>query len=213
MRALLLLASVLAASASAAPAHIITQKGGSRGELNAAIGRCRLGPKVRRSFKRALVAVTTEGLDAAELACLRADLGLLVEEDLEMKALGIAASWGLDRIDQATGLDTFFTLDSQVDTTAEVHAFVLDTGIYAEHKDFGGRVDTALSYSEVRACVPPASCLPCLLPPAAEKKTRRMHALARTRSTAPRPTARTATGTARTARAPSAARPTAPPRS
>jgi len=51
-------------------------------------------------------------------------------------------SWGLDRIDQrAEPLDHSFTFLS---TAAGVHAYVIDTGVRATHKDFGGRVTSGV---------------------------------------------------------------------
>jgi subtilisin family serine protease len=47
------------------------------------------------------------------------------------------ATWGLDRIDQrALPLSNSYTYDT---TAANVHAYVIDTGIRANHTDFGGR--------------------------------------------------------------------------
>ena len=61
-----------------------------------------------------------------------------VEPDGEMTAWGTgpAASWGLDRIDQRTGLDGTY---SYANTGAGVTAYIIDTGIFTGHSDFGGR--------------------------------------------------------------------------
>ena len=48
------------------------------------------------------------------------------------------ATWGLDRIDQAASeLDGTYQYNY---TGAGVYAFIIDTGIYSDHVDFGGRV-------------------------------------------------------------------------
>ena len=49
------------------------------------------------------------------------------------------ATWGLDRIDQRQlPLDQTYTYTSQ--GGAGVHAYVIDSGVWAAHPDFGGRV-------------------------------------------------------------------------
>ncbi|WP_205739839.1 S8 family peptidase [Georgenia sp. SYP-B2076] len=53
-----------------------------------------------------------------------------------------AAPWGLDRIDQRSGLSTTY----EYDTTGDgVTAYVIDTGIRATHTEFVGRVGTGFS--------------------------------------------------------------------
>ncbi len=83
-------------------------------------------------------------LDAADVARLRARSDvLLVEKDKPVRALsagprsGLAASWGLDRIDQRT-----LPLNSQISTSQNgfgITAYIIDTGIRADHNEFGGR--------------------------------------------------------------------------
>ena len=84
-------------------------------------------------------------LDSADVARLRAQDGvLLVEKDKPVEALsagprsGLASSWGLDRIDQRT-----LPLNSQISTSQNgfgISAYIIDTGIRADHAQFGGRV-------------------------------------------------------------------------
>ncbi len=45
-------------------------------------------------------------------------------------------SWGLDRIDQTTGLDSEYTYNL---TGSGVNVYIIDTGIWTTHTDFGGR--------------------------------------------------------------------------
>lgn len=52
-------------------------------------------------------------------------------------------SWGLDRIDSATALDSSYSYDS---TGTGVKAYVVDTGISSSQADFGGRVGAGYSY-------------------------------------------------------------------
>ena len=52
------------------------------------------------------------------------------------------AAWGLDRIDQLSGLNNTYSYN---ETGAGVRAYVVDTGILATHADFGGRVLSGFS--------------------------------------------------------------------
>jgi subtilisin family serine protease len=63
-----------------------------------------------------------------------------IEQDQIITASGVenSATWGLDRIDQADRpLDTQYHYNY---TGSGVYAFVIDTGIRADHVEFGGRV-------------------------------------------------------------------------
>jgi len=77
----------------------------------------------------------------------------MVAEDAVVEAAGevlgqvAPPSWGLDRIDQHApqldGMYYWFTMDPP----AEVHVYVLDTGIRSTHMDFDGRVDVENSFN------------------------------------------------------------------
>lgn len=71
----------------------------------------------------------------------------VVEAAGEMHTQAAPPSWGLDRIDQHSpmldGMYHWFTMDP----AAQVHVYVLDTGIRSTHVDFGGRVDVENSFN------------------------------------------------------------------
>ncbi|HLA89322.1 MAG TPA: S8 family serine peptidase [Gemmatimonadaceae bacterium] len=75
--------------------------------------------------------------DAARSGLLRDARVTLVEPDGIAEAWDAAASWGLDRIDQRSlPLSGTYTYGS---TGAGVTAYIIDTGIWTTHADFGGR--------------------------------------------------------------------------
>ncbi|AHG88122.1 peptidase S8 and S53 subtilisin kexin sedolisin [Gemmatirosa kalamazoonensis] len=85
-------------------------------------------------------------LSAADAARLASDPRVaLVEQDQEIRAAGVESptpSWGIDRVDQrALPLDNSYTYDT--DGTG-VSVYILDTGIYFAHPDFGGRAVTGV---------------------------------------------------------------------
>ncbi len=103
-------------------------------------GRARThGAQVQRVFETAVHGFSAR-MSARQAELLAADPAiLLVEEDqiMSINATQANATWGLDRVDQADlPLDTNYTYN---DTAANVHAYVIDTGIFFAHSDFGGR--------------------------------------------------------------------------
>jgi serine protease len=94
---------------------------------------------VQRVFETAVRGFSAR-MSACQAELLAADPAiLLVEEDqiMSINATQANATWGLDRVDQADlPLDTNYTYN---DTAANVHAYVIDTGIFFTHSDFGGR--------------------------------------------------------------------------
>ncbi len=81
-------------------------------------------------------------LDKVQLSLLASDPNVsLIEENTVVGITGDQAnppSWGLDRIDQRTA-----TLDQNYSynfTGAGVNAYVIDTGVRSDHRDFAGRV-------------------------------------------------------------------------
>ncbi|HET7585205.1 MAG TPA: S8 family serine peptidase [Gemmatimonadaceae bacterium] len=67
-----------------------------------------------------------------------------VEPDQEMHAIAVQSptpSWGLDRVDQRTGLNNAYSFAT---TASNVIAYIIDTGIRLDHVDFGGRAVTGV---------------------------------------------------------------------
>jgi subtilisin family serine protease len=101
----------------------------------------RHGGKVHRAYQHAVQALAME-LSAAQLESLKADPDVAYVEPVPVRRTGamqIGAVWGLDRLDQRP-LSLDYTYTSPNGGAAIVHAYVLDTGAYAQHTAFGGRV-------------------------------------------------------------------------
>ncbi|MGH7700739.1 MAG: S8 family peptidase [Gemmatimonadales bacterium] len=85
-------------------------------------------------------------LPDASVSLLRLDPRVaLVERDRTMRAIdvqqmdGNGDPWGLDRIDQRSlPLSRTYSFTG---TASGVHAYIIDTGIWTAHPDFGGRAD------------------------------------------------------------------------
>ena len=135
------------ASLSPAPALAVTEKqpyivrfkdGVDPGREDASLAR--LSPRFRRVFDKVFNGATVD-LTEAEAARLRSDPRVeAVEPDraVSLAEVQVGPSWGLDRVDQRS-LPLSGTY-SYPDGGAAVTAYVVDTGIRADHVDFGGRV-------------------------------------------------------------------------
>ena len=103
------------------------------------------GGSLHHVYLRAIKGFSARLSDAAVAALRRNPLVGYVEVDQvvrtdETQAMdGNGDPWGLDRIDQrAQPLSSAYTYTS---TGAGVHAYIIDTGIWTLHPEFGGRAD------------------------------------------------------------------------
>jgi subtilisin family serine protease len=133
-----------AASASLVPAangkaienqYIVVLKEGANPRSIAAVA----GASPKYVYESALNGFTAE-LNAGQLNALRHNPNVdYVEQDAEVSisATQTSAPWGLDRIDQRN-LPLSGTYNYTA-TASNVTAYVIDTGIYTAHPNFGGR--------------------------------------------------------------------------
>ena len=99
----------------------------------------KMNAKVKYTYDGVLSGFAAE-LDEAALAEVRSDPDVAyVEQDqtVSLSATQTGATWGIDRIDQRnrplSGTYTYTT------TASGVYVYIIDTGIYTSHTQFGGR--------------------------------------------------------------------------
>ncbi|ATE73086.1 S8 family serine peptidase [Lysobacter capsici] len=101
--------------------------------------------KLLRSYEHALRAFVVDADDASLAQLLKDPRVAFIEEDgyMSLEATQNNATWGLDRIDQRNlPLSSSYTYDT--DATG-VHAYVIDSGLRADHVEFAGRVGNGFS--------------------------------------------------------------------
>jgi subtilisin family serine protease len=97
------------------------------------------GAKLLRVYDAALKGMAIQLPDAAAAALAQLPEVAYVEQDqvVTIDATQSGATWGIDRIDQRSRpLSTTYTYTS---TGSGVRAYIIDTGIYTSHSNFGGR--------------------------------------------------------------------------
>ncbi len=100
------------------------------------------GGVTRHVYEHAIKGFSVRMPEAAAVALSHNPLvDFVVEENLgSVTATQFNPPWGLDRIDQRSGLSNSYTYTN---TGAGVYAYVLDTGINVTHTDFGARASVA----------------------------------------------------------------------
>ena len=105
------------------------------------------GGQLKNVYRKALKGFAASNLSESAVEALRNDPDVqLVEADGIMSIDGTQSpvpSWGLDRIDAASGRDGSYTYPN---TASNVTAYIIDTGINPNHEDFAGRVGTGVDY-------------------------------------------------------------------
>jgi subtilisin family serine protease len=103
----------------------------------------RFGGDVKEAFTASLPGFSVRMTEARAKRLAGDPLVQSVEQDKRVSLLTATStqsnppSWGLDRVDQLTGLSHSYTYPTSAG--AGVTAYVLDTGIRTTHTDFGGR--------------------------------------------------------------------------
>ena len=124
--------------------YIVVLDESASGDYAEVLGRVQEVLRGRNAIPEHVYANAMKGFAArmsrAEALALAADPRVLyVEEDSEMTAIATQtnATWGLDRIDQASR--PLSGTYSHTSTGSGVNAYVIDTGIRRTHTQFGGR--------------------------------------------------------------------------
>lgn len=130
------LVPVTPATADAAPGrYIVTLKSG----VSAAKPLAALGVTATHTYRSVLNGFAAR-LSSTQLTALRANPAVAAIEQDQVVRVGTTQAnppWGLDRIDQrALPLSNSYTYTA---TAPNVHAYVIDTGIEASHREFEGR--------------------------------------------------------------------------
>jgi subtilisin family serine protease len=134
-------APVLSSAAAIPGSYIVVLKDGASARSVAAVA----GVSPRFTYARVLNGFAAD-LSEGQLNALRHNPNVAyIEQDgvASINTVQSGATWGIDRTDQ-TSLPLSGTY-TYVTTASNVHAYIIDTGVRADHADFGGRA--VMSYN------------------------------------------------------------------
>lgn len=134
---------------SVSGSYIVTLKGGTTAPSEAGKGlAAKYGAKIRHTYSTAIngYAVKAGSAQAKRLAGDPRVASVFQDSTVSLDhTQKDPPSWGLDRIDQKNlPLDTSYTYPES--SGQGVTAYVIDTGIRASHKDFGGRASSGWDF-------------------------------------------------------------------
>ena len=100
--------------------------------------------RVQKTFKRLIPALVIEASEEDARQIAQSEDVAFVEADRIVSINGIQenATWGLDRIDSKSGLDSEYNYTLTGDG---VHAYIIDTGVLSSHEEFEGRMGEGFS--------------------------------------------------------------------
>jgi subtilisin family serine protease len=103
--------------------------------------------KITRKYKRAFHGFAVSGVTEDEIQLFADGCDNMVVEIQENAKAHKSMEWGLDRIDDRTGLDSTFLPNSPGLDGAGVSIYIIDTGVRTSHNEFKGRINPGKDFT------------------------------------------------------------------